>query len=244
MAGAAVTRTQQLDNINVLASAVSVRKYLLSYTASATTTRPMLTAVQECGGSAGTDCLRPTTVSYQAGSPGWSTTATTTTLTGQYGFLAIDLNGDGILDALYGKLSGSVIHWYARIATTSGYGAELDTGATTADGTLIIPGAFTGHGQTEFLAAANGNVGTPWVLYSYNGTGFTATSTGLGYSYQQFAIDYDGNGLPDLVEASNGSINIRQNTTCQRSDQLCRYTVQHIKFIHDLFAGLTERHGL
>ena len=51
-----VSRTTQLDNVNVLASGTSVRKYQLGYAASPTTNRPQLQTVQEYGGSAGTDC--------------------------------------------------------------------------------------------------------------------------------------------------------------------------------------------
>src|SRR5262249_31857698 len=112
LAGGLLSLTQQLDNVNVLASGNSVRKDQLSYAASPTTQRPMLKTVQECGGSAGTDCLRPTAITYQSGAAGWSTTATSTGLTGHYGFIPVDLNGDGIPDVLYGKLSGSNVHWY------------------------------------------------------------------------------------------------------------------------------------
>src|SRR5262249_39147194 len=155
-AGGLISLTQQLDNVNVLASGTSVRKYQLAYAASPTTQRPMLKTVQECGGSAGTDCLRPTAITYQSGAAGWCTTATSTGLTGHYGFIPVDLNGDGIPDVLYGKLSGSNVHWYARVATASGYGAEIDTGVTTGNGIPApIVGAFGGKGYEQFLATVN-----------------------------------------------------------------------------------------
>ena len=210
VAGSPVSQANQLDNVNVLASGTTVRKYQLGYQASPTTNRPLLQTVQECGGSAGTDCIRPTTINYQAGGTGWSTTATSTGLTGQYGFIPIDLNGDGIPDAIYGKVSGSNIHWYARIATVSGYGAEIDTGANTASGQTIIPGSFSGKSFQQFLAPVSGT----WYVYTYNGTAFTSASTGVGVNGEFQAVDYDGDGLPDLVSSSTSSgTYVRRNTT-------------------------------
>src|SRR6266480_3622552 len=209
VAGGAVSQANQLDNVNVRASGTTVRKYQLGYAASLTTTRPMLKTVQECGGSTGTDCIRPTTIAYQTGSAGWSTTATSTGLTGQYGFLPVDLNGDGIPDAVYGKLSGSNVHWYARIATLSGYGAELDTGVTIATTDKIIPGAFSGTSKTQLLALQSG----VWYLYTYNGTGFSSASTGVPSNGERAAADYDGDGLPDLVSVVGFGVFVRRNTT-------------------------------
>ncbi|MGH8137695.1 MAG: FG-GAP-like repeat-containing protein, partial [Steroidobacteraceae bacterium] len=212
VAGSAVTRTQQLDNVNVLASGTSVRKYQLGYAASATTKRPLLQSVQECGGSAGTDCLRATTITYQTGGANWSTTATSTGLTGQYSFLPVDLNGDGIPDALYGKLSGSNILWYARIATLTGYGAEIATGASTstvAGSQTLVIGAFDGTGKIEFLAP----VGSTLYAYKYNGTGFSGVNTTAPSGSAQYVLDWDGDGLPDLVYYGGTGVTVRRNTT-------------------------------
>jgi RHS repeat-associated protein len=214
VAGGQVSQANQLDHVTVLASGAIVRKYQLGYAASATTNRPMLQTVQECGGSAGTDCIRPTTINYQTGAAGWSTTATSTGLTGQYGFIPVDLNGDGIPDVLYGKLvSGTTtIHWYARIATTSGYGAEIDTGATTssaASAPPIITGAFAGNSSVQFLAP----ISTIWNVYTYASGAFTHASAGVAVSGEQFAIDWDGDGLPDLVALNGPNVTIRRNIT-------------------------------
>ena len=209
VSGGAVTQANQLDNVTVLASGTIVRKYGLTYAASPTTNRPLLQSVQECGGGTGTDCLRPTTLTYQAGGAGWTTTPSSTGLTGQYGFTPIDLNGDGIPDALYGKQSGTNTHWYARIATTSGYGAELDTGLVASPTATIIPGAFAGNGKTQFLAVQ----GAVWYVYGFNGSAITSASTGLSTSGEQVAVDYDGDGLPDLVSISGSNVLVRRNIT-------------------------------
>jgi RHS repeat-associated protein len=208
VAGGTVSQANQLDNVNVLSSGTTVRKYQLGYGASSTTTRPMLQTLQECAGSSGTDCIRPTTISYQSGSTGWSTTATSTGLTGQYGFIPIDLNGDGIPDALYGKPSGSNIAWYARIATPTGYGAEISVGATTSVNVPPIFGSFDGSGKQELLVQNSSNTLT---LYYYNGSGFSSQVTNAPCCWQ-VAADWDGDGLPDLV-SSLSSVNVLRNTT-------------------------------
>jgi RHS repeat-associated protein len=212
VSGGQVSQANQLDKVTVLSlqpSSTIVRRYQLGYAASPTTNRPLLNSVQECGGSAGTDCIRPTTINYQAGAAGWSTAAVPTGLTGQYGFQSIDLNGDGIPDALYGKLSGSTITWYARIATTSGYGAEISTGMSTSGSTVIIPGRFNGTSVNQVLAP----VGSTWSVYTYNGSGFSSSSTGVPVNGEFMAADYDGDGLPDLVAAFGGGVTVRRNTT-------------------------------
>jgi RHS repeat-associated protein len=229
VAGGKVSQSAQLSNIQIqslLPSSTLVRQYNLSYAMSPTTNRPLLASMQECAGATGADCIRPTTFSYQTGAAGWSTTATSTGITGQYGYMPIDLNGDGIPDALYGKLSGSTITWYARIATgVNSYGAEIATGATTTAGTGltytpgIIPGAFSGNGRLQFLAPISGTT-TTWHVYSYVGAGatgsFTSADTHVSVGFEQMAIDYNGDGLADLVSANvgfSGNVTVRQNIT-------------------------------
>ena len=213
VAGGVVSQANQLDNVTVLSlqpSSTTVRKYQLGYAASSTTTRPMLQTVQECGGSSGTDCIRPTTITYQSGGAGWSTTATSTGLTAQYGLIPIDLNGDGIPDVLYATQNGSQLHWYAKIATSSGtYGAAIDTGLTTATTDKIIIGTFSGTSQTQFLAPVSGT----WYVYTYNAGIFANASTGVSVNGEAEAIDYDGDGLPDLISQTANGVYVRRNTT-------------------------------
>jgi RHS repeat-associated protein len=233
VAGGVVSQANQLDNITVLSlqpSSTIVRKYQLGYAASPTTNRPLLQTLQECGGSAGTDCIRPTSIGYQPGAANWSTTPTSSGLTGQYGFYTVDLNGDGIPDVLYGKLSGSTINWYARIATTSGYGSEIATGASTntaAGSQGLVLGNLDGTGQVEFLAP----VGSTLYAYKYNGSGFTNSSTGAPSGMGQYVADWDGDGLPDLVEygpITGTTVTVRQNTTTAGGAVTFASTVQTV----------------
>jgi hypothetical protein len=188
VAGYPVSLANQLDNVTVTASGVIVRKYQLAYSASATTSRSLLQTMQECGGSAGTDCLRPTTLSYQSGATGWSSTAVNTGINAQYGIIPADLNGDGIPDMIYAKLSGSTLNWYARIGSASGvFGAEISIGASTGTTvgalTSVAPyvANFLGTQRAQILAPVVTSSGTFLYCYSLaaNGTSFTAAATTL-----------------------------------------------------------------
>lgn len=215
VAGGSVTQSRQLANV-LITSAVNsagtaqttiVRKYNLGYSASPTTSRPLLISVQECGGTSGADCIRPTTISYQVGGAGWSPTSAPTGINGQYGYIAIDLNGDGIADALYAKYSNGMYTWYAKLANGSGYGSEIATGASTA--LSIIPGPFNGKMQPQFLAY----VGSAWSVFTFsNGAFSSAVVAGLSGTIAS-VLDWDGDGLPDILQNSSGVLTVRRNTT-------------------------------
>jgi RHS repeat-associated protein len=209
IAGYTVSDADVLTLVNVLSAGTSVRQYQLTYSSSPTTERPLLSFVQECGGSAGTDCLRPTNITYQPGADGWSGTPSSTGIAAQGGYIPVDLNGDGIPDALYGKVSGSSVVWYARIATSSGFGPEIATGATTTGGVQPIVGAFTGTSKQEFLVPS----GNYLSIFTYNGSGFTQGPTNATACCYDFAADWDGDGLPDLVSNASNAVSVLRNTT-------------------------------
>jgi RHS repeat-associated protein len=219
VAGGTVTQGKQLSSVTVKYNGTAARQYVLNYTQSLTTRRPLLNSIQECGGSDGSDCLRPTTFSYQSGANGWSTSAISLGINAQYGFLPVDVNGDGIPDAVYATQSNGVNHWYMRLGTLSGYSSTaIDTGIVSAPAKSIIPGRFAGNARTQLLAVPSVNTGTcvanTWCSFDLNGSSsaFTATNTGIPYNYKSVAVDYDGDGLPDLV--SSGSVTtVRRNTS-------------------------------
>ena len=96
-----------LKTITVSASGNSslVNQYNLSYDNSAATTVSRLTSIQQCGLAAtgsGTDCLSPTTVTYNEGSAELNPTSNIINGTEPIKFLAArDFNGDGRDDILY-----------------------------------------------------------------------------------------------------------------------------------------------
>src|SRR5262249_53239934 len=135
------------------------------YQASTTTNRPMLQTVQECGGSAGTDCIRPTTITYQPGQGGWIATASSLGQTVASGapVFPIDVNGDGITDLVYARTGGSGYQWYVQYGSTTGtFAAPVYTGVTTLTTDPVIPASFTGNGRTDVLYPSAGKW---WRLY-------------------------------------------------------------------------------
>jgi RHS repeat-associated protein len=211
-AGTAVTNTNLLTSIVVAYSGTTVKNYVLSYQTSPTTARYELKQVQECSDSGGTNCLLPTVITYQSGASGLGTATSLTA-----GYSHYDYNGDGYPDLLY--VNGSTL--YVAFGSASGYGAGVNTGIPST-ASQILPGNLTGHsGQDGILAAVSGT----WYYYSWNGSSFTQTSTGLAYdstAVQYLLADVNGDGLPDLIAAyfiNDGSgngydyqVNVRVNT--------------------------------
>jgi len=196
VAGGNILQTKVLSKINVQSSGTSIRQYNLTYQTAPTTQRDRLASVQECGGGQGTDCLRPTVITYQNGtsgipSPG-SSTGSGPTAAGTS--RVADINGDGRDDIIFATQSGSTFVWWVQFATAGGYSAPIATGFPTPQ----LLDDFDGDGKTDVLAD-NGGV---WHVYRWNGSSFTTSSTGLAVDgISSTSADVDGDGLPDLVWA-------------------------------------------
>lgn len=203
LGGSRVRDTNKLDTITIedYATAATIKSYALSYTQGTATSRLRLASVQECSASA---CLRPTIIAYQDGQSGWAAVATSL---GQapadpIRVLPIDLNGDGIPDLVYPKVSGGNYNWYVRYATASGtYAAEAFSGVTTSTGAAVVPADFAAKGQTDLLYPSGGY----WYRLYWTGSGLSSVPTGTtvgtpqGSSAGATAADVNGDGLPDLV---------------------------------------------
>jgi RHS repeat-associated protein len=213
LVGNAVREAYKLDNITIrsIGNLLPTKAYYLSYAQGSTTNRLRLTSVKECSAGA---CFPPTNVTYQNGTQGWSTTATSVGVNSSaasgVGPMALDLNGDGLTDIVYPVVAtGSTSRWWATLATTSGFAAAIDTGVTTANTDKTLIGAFSGKGQMQLLMVQSGT----WNLVAYNGSSFTSTSTGVAFGGEFTAVDYDGDGLPDLVSVVSTDVRVRRNTT-------------------------------
>jgi RHS repeat-associated protein len=220
VAGSQVQKTEQLSTITVTSSGTTVREYKLSYTTSTSTLRATLTSIQECGGSAGSDCLSATAIGYQNGTAGVASPITAASSGATNGTVySADVDGDGQKDLVFQTSSGQ---WWVQLATASGFGTPISTGAVTTGTTNFLLDDFDGKGGTEILAPVSG----VWCAYKLNGTSFTATSTGVtvvsGALYS--SADVDGDGLPDLVDltpftiggsvpAGTANIGIQLNTS-------------------------------
>jgi RHS repeat-associated protein len=212
----AVNNPNLLTGITVASSGTTVHQYNFAYTASTTTTRALLTSITECAGSSGTDCLAPTTISYQSGTIGAASPSNSTgTASSLDTPLAVDIDGDGRADFLYSSPSGtggSELTWWVQFATASGFTAPVNTGITTTDSNGLVVDDFLGDGSREILAP-NGGV---WYAYKWNGSSFTATSTGISVVTTAFnftSADAFGNGLADLFWVSGGTLFELVNTS-------------------------------
>jgi RHS repeat-associated protein len=211
IAGSQIQQTQQLSTVTVTSSGTTVRKYNLNYTTSSTTLRATLTSIQECGGSAGTDCLPATNVGYQSGTAGVASPTTAAGSGATNGtFYSVDIDGDGRQDLVFAVTSGSNYQWYVQLATATGYGAPINTGAVTVGTTDFLLDDFDATGGTQILAP----VGGIWYSYKWNGSSFTASSTGVAVTAGVIycSADVDGDGRPDLVSvapsATLGAVNV------------------------------------
>jgi RHS repeat-associated protein len=198
--GTSFSNSSLLSSITVNYAGAVVKQYALTYQQSPTTGRDELAKVQECADTAHTNCLSPTSITYQSGSAGVSATASSLNLggTSQWYMAGYDVNGDGYKDLIY-QIGTS---WYVAFGSASGYGAPVSTGITTAaysasKGELLV-GDLLGTGDAGLLA----NNGGTWYYWTWNGSSFTAVSTRVPYdtTATAFALaDTNGDGLPDLV---------------------------------------------
>lgn len=220
VAGTVVTNTELLSSIAIKATLSGttsvVKQYNLSYTAPTGTGRDLLASVTECADGTMTNCLLPSTFTYQSTTPSVST-ASTTVANASFGPISTyDFNGDGIKDILF--QSGST--WYVAFGTSTGYSTPVSTGINTV-GLSMASGAYGSsitnagilvgdvlgtHHDGILLMVYNGS-GYTFQFYSWNGssfagvnTGYSAINCGSGSFAAPVALaNIRGNGLPDLV---------------------------------------------
>lgn len=198
VAGASVVDTDLLQSISVKNSGTTVRKYVLGYETSTSTGVKRLITVKECSDAAESDCLNPltpTTITYQNGQTGFPSTASSTTSAGSSATISdgeFDYNADGFVDVTY-RRSGV---WYTRFGSASGFGSEISTG--TSELTFVAFNPF-GPGRTVILGRASGL----WYAYQWNGSSFSATSTGVTSAVGINVRDVNADGRDDLVYLTN-----------------------------------------
>lgn len=200
IAGQGTLNTNLLTTIKVKNSATNtlIRQYALNYGNSPVTGRARLANIQECAGSAGTDCLAPTTMTFQDVSPGVATTALPTGVTASVTVLkTMDFTGDGRDDVLYQVNSSKDL--YVLPSGTSGFGTPvLLASAYTNSVSLIAYGDLTRTGRSDILIPVSGI----WQRYTWNGSGFSGSPTGMNLvsnAYEAALGDMDGDGLPELL---------------------------------------------
>jgi RHS repeat-associated protein len=197
VAGTQVVNTNLLTSITIAYGGTTVKKYALTYQQSPTTGRDELTQVEECADSAQTNCLAPTTITYQNGAPGTQTAATTALSSAPELSWNYDFNADGFEDLAF-CTGGSPNTIEVSFGSSNGYGAPINTGIPCEEPYGTLFGDLLGTGQDGILA----NNGGTWYYYTWNGSSFSGVSTGLAYdSTSEYTLsDVNGDGLPDLVE--------------------------------------------
>lgn len=204
--GTGYSNAEVLGNITVAVGGTTLKKYVLTYTPSTTTGRQTLTTIQECGGSAGTDCLAATKVGYQSGAAG---VASGTALGGTVGSVvstAYDLNGDGRNDLVMTTSGGALL---VAFGGSSGYGTPVATGLTSTGQAI---GDVDGSGVDGFLVDVSGT----WYYYKWNGSAFVGTSTGISAATAASPVlaDLDGDGRADFAYTdSTGLVHVRLSTS-------------------------------
>jgi RHS repeat-associated protein len=194
--GAPYKNPNLLSSITINYLSATVKNYVLGYQQSPTSGRDQLIQVQECADSGATNCLSPTTMTYQSGGTGVNTNSNTaigsTTITLPY--TNYDFNGDGYTDLVYCN-GGSPSIIYVAFNSANGFGTPVNTGILCSN---ALYGDVQGTG-TDGILAPNGNT---WYYYTWNGTAFTGVSTGVAYdstAWQYLVADVNGDGLPDLI---------------------------------------------
>jgi RHS repeat-associated protein len=195
VAGTSVLNADLLASISVKHSGTVVRKYVLTYETSPTTGAYRLQQVKECSDASATDCLSPTTMVYQNGMAGTTTTPTSPIGAGTFTALIAryDFNGDGYTDIAY--KTGAT--WFVSFGSSFGFTAGHNTGLGGTVGFDIVFGDLRGTGSDEILAKN----GSAWWTYKWNGSSFSGSTTGLTFvsNTATTLADINGDGLPDLI---------------------------------------------
>ena len=209
-AGSIIKRVKRLDRIDVLHDTDIVRRYDLTYQgALSTTSRGRLASVTECAGTTASDCLPPTSFTYQNG-VGAATTAMSSEVNTGYDVPTtpwpMDVNGDGREDLVYSSSTTSGAgEWMIMFANTAGgYNAPTPTGRTNTNYSGATPIDYNADGMRDLLVQSSG---ANWSVLVSTGTGFAAplgtgapvTATGKGTNVR--ALDVNGDGYEDLVWA-------------------------------------------
>ncbi len=206
LAGTPVSVPELLSSVQVFSGSTVVKDYFLGYEPSTVTGRQELVSVQECADAAQSNCLAPTTVSWQAGAAGvGSGTALGGTVENAVS-AAFDLNGDGRNDLVTTSSTGTVL---VAFGGSSGYGTPVATGLSSAG---VAVGNIDGSGVDGLLVDVSGT----WYYYKWNGSAFVGASTGISVATAASPVlaDVDGDGRADFVYTdSTGIVHVRLSTS-------------------------------
>ena len=206
--GALWAMTKRIDKIDVIytGGGSTIRTYDLTYVATPPTGtgRSQLERVSVCRG---TDCLPETVFTLQNGTRSWGFLTTTNQPTGTYPLVG-DMNGDGRQDVyLCHGGTWKVYPGQANALLGTAIPSAISC-ATNPEQARVID--FNGDARADLLFRSGAN----WNVLVSTGTAFTNIPTGItGTSMPNpSVVDFDGDGLGDLMYALTGSILWRRNS--------------------------------
>jgi RHS repeat-associated protein len=185
----------RMDQIEIRHQGAAVKIYDLAYEAGGGAGgRARLASVKECSTSL-SECLSPTTFTWTTSTSGLQAEVDTG-ITAPANLRYADVNGDGLDDMVYTASAT----WRWRLATGSGFGAEINTtiADTNAASARIIE--WDGDGRWDLLVPSSGSV---WQVYRSNGSSYDAAfNTGISSAAANSwyaAYDVNGDGRDDLI---------------------------------------------
>ena len=219
--GTPFNNTNILSSIAIAYQGTALKTYYLTYSNSSTaTSRYLLTQIQECAGTGTSNCLSPTTVSWQAGVTGLAAAVALGGTVGTVVSTAFDLNGDGRNDLVM-SASGAV---YVAFGGAGGYATPVATGISSA---WVAVGDIDGSGVAGMLV----NVSGTWYYYKWNGSAFAGASTGISVATAANPVlaDLDGDGRADFVYTDSAdNVHVRLSTS----------TAGTVSFSSDINSGI------
>lgn len=203
-----VNELKRLDRIDVYRetpSSTLLRRYELTFDAGGGISgRSRLQSIQECAGSSGTDCLSPTSFTWQNGTAGVESSASSTGQVVATSPFVMDINGDGRDDLVWSSSTTSGAGtWYYMLATASGgYASAVNTGISNTNFGKALPIQWDGDDKWDLLVPYSSNT---WHVFVANGTGFNSplTTSVSSANGDYWVADIDGDGRGDLIRAAN-----------------------------------------
>jgi RHS repeat-associated protein len=224
--------TYRLKTIDILYGSTRVRTYRLLYTAGGTTSRSLLSSVQQYGSDAVLDAtwnvlsgtaLPAISMVYQTEADGTfgnfiNTTHSTTGYDPPWKFNFADVNGDGMADAIANKIGNST-GATVRVALSNGdgyYGSLQETVLASSGYNASWKFTFTdvnGDGMADAIAYQIGNsTGATVRVALSNGDGYYGSlqetvlaSSGYNASWKFTFTDVNGDGMADAIAYQIGN---------------------------------------
>ncbi|TDC32704.1 RHS repeat-associated core domain-containing protein [Kribbella albertanoniae] len=206
----------RIKTIDIAVGGGRVRAYKLTYATSGTTTRSLLTQVQQFGKDAVVDAsgtvtggtsLPPASATYQTGTPAFASGANNTGMANkaETRYLPMDINGDGRSDLLE-IYAGWTWEHHAWISNGTDFTLASNVAVTGVNAdSRFLSGDANGDGKSDLFEFYPNGFNWGRRVYLSNGTGFTLASTansvGNNSKDSRFlTMDVNGDGKTDVVE--------------------------------------------